>query len=949
VSAQVHIVSHTHWDREWHQTFQQFRLRLIQLIDQVLDLLATDPAFPYFMLDGQTIVLADYIEIRPERRAELRERIAQGRLQIGPWYVHPDEFLVSGESLVRNLLQGLRDCEEWGGRLAIGYVPDQFGHVAQLPQIWRGFDIDCSVLWRGVDRARSGSIFNWRSPDGSAVLAILLPDGYNHAEHLPVGGQALAERLRILAAAQDPPATSGQHFLIMQGGDHSLPDPRPLHALGAAQEALGNAYEVHQSTLWRYREAVKREDPPRITLSGELRDSHAAPLLPGVASSRMWIKQGNAAVQTLLERQAEPLSVLAGALGAVRRGAEIRQSWRYLLQNQPHDSICGCSIDQVHREMRTRFDAAEQIARAIRQEALGTIASRVDSAVPGAEDPHTLAVTVFNGAGASKRGAVTVPIRLAGEATGYELVDAGGQAVPHVWVGERGEPPATFDLAIADAPDQETILAQISGNRVLGMGLQAISMRTIGQTIHVEITVGDQALLSRVDIEQAMRDAFALIAEANCTRVFATIYRSAEVHLTAFTPPVPALGYRTLLLRPRSKPASGSDAQPEPPAFPTIENERYRVEAGCATGALTIVERASGLTVGPANVFLDEGEAGDLYTHAAPTLDSVIGTDAAPRIERHSGPFGQTLQITNTLQVPTALAASRFERAADTVPLPISTTVSLFPGDPLIHFHVTVDNGARDHRLRVHTSVPFIADHAHAADAFGVVRRVAQPDSAGTWVEQPVGTAPHQGVVAIHGAQGCCLLATKGLPEYEVLPRPDGTTQLALTLLRCTGWLSRSDLPARPGDAGPPLPTPEAQCLGTQQFEYALAVGAEPWQDLWAAAQAFAVSLCATTAPCTEGFLPETASLIEVAPAAVTISALKDAEDGRGAILRMYNQDAREHIAHLQLLLPVARAVLVNLAEQDGEVIFEGTTRTEFAIAVRGHGITTVRVEWARG
>jgi alpha-mannosidase len=948
VARNLHIVSHTHWDREWHQTFQQFRLRLVQLIDDVLSLLAADHVLSSFLLDGQTIVLADYLEIRPERRAELHAHIAHGRLFVGPWYVHPDEFLVSGEALLRNLLQGRRDGQEWGGRMAIGYVPDQFGHIAQLPQIWRGFNIDTAVLWRGVDCAQSGIAFTWRSLDHSTVLAIVLPDGYNHAEHLPHTGPALADRLRALAASQERLADPAQPLLIMHGGDHAPLDARPLGALDDAQQAIGDAYLLLSSTLPRYREALVATSAQHATITGELRNSRTAPLLPAVASARMWIKQRNAAAQTLLERQAEPLNAFAAALGASPRGAELRQSWRYLLQNQPHDSIGGCGIDTVHHEMPIRYDWCEQIALDIRRQALDAIASRVHSILPGATDPHTIAVTVFNGANAPQRGMIHLSVRLAGDVAGYELVDHEDRPVPHLWEGERGEPPSTFDLALEEAPDRETILAQLSGDRVLGMGLHAISVRTIGHTLHVEITVGDQAILSRADIEQAMRDAFALIEEARCDRVHATIYRSAEVHLTALTPPVPALGYHTLLLRPRATPPARS-ARPRSRdrTTPAIENERYRVEADPATGALTIVERTGGMTLGPANIFIDGGEAGDLYTHSAPPLDALVGSAVAPRIQREIGALGQTLRIALTLRVPAALAESRYERCADTIPLPIHTSVSLLPGDPLIRFRTVVENAARDHRLRVHTTALFGTDHVHVADAFAVLRRVAQPERDGSWVEQPTGTAPHQGVVAIHGAGGCCILAARGLPEYEALPQPDGTTQLALTLLRCVGWLSRSDIPHRPGDAGPPLPVPGAQCAGAHTFEYALACGTEHWRDLWPAAEAFAVGLCATTATCCEGFLPPAASLCTVTPAAVVLSALKEAEDGSGAVLRAYNQASQPQLATIRLLLPVSRVTTVSLAEQDGPVLFDGAHRTEFSLTVPAHGIVSLRLRWA--
>ena len=174
------LVPHTHWDREWYQTFQQFRIRLVHTIDKLLDILDRDDKFKHFMLDGQTIVLDDYLEVQPEQEERLKRYISAGRIQVGPWYLQPDEFLVSGESLIRNLQIGLQRAAEFGGGMRIGYVPDCFGHIAQLPQILQGFGIDNAVFWRGVGAEAHKSEFYWAAPDGTQVLVIHLagPLGY---------------------------------------------------------------------------------------------------------------------------------------------------------------------------------------------------------------------------------------------------------------------------------------------------------------------------------------------------------------------------------------------------------------------------------------------------------------------------------------------------------------------------------------------------------------------------------------------------------------------------------------------------------------------------------------------------------------------------------------------------------------------------------------------------
>src|SRR5439155_205849 len=231
------LVSHSHWDREWYRTFQSFRARLVDLIDRVLELIAADPGFR-FLLDGQTIVIEDYLEIRPGRRADLEAACRAGRLAIGPWYVQPDSLLPSGEAHVRNLLEGRRVGGTVGPVSRVAYCPDSFGHPAQFPQLFRGFGLGPFIYWRGggdeVDSLPAAYL--WTAPDGSAVLAHRLAEGYFAASGLPLdpaaAARVLAEVTRSLAPAGDDDAV-----LLMNGFDHALPEP---HA-GAAAEALARA------------------------------------------------------------------------------------------------------------------------------------------------------------------------------------------------------------------------------------------------------------------------------------------------------------------------------------------------------------------------------------------------------------------------------------------------------------------------------------------------------------------------------------------------------------------------------------------------------------------------------------------------------------------------------------------------------------------------------------
>ncbi len=206
----VHIVPHTHWDREWYSPFQRYRMRLVHLMDKLLEILEHDPDYRVFTLDGQAIPILDYLEIRPEKEDLIRTLVRDKRLLIGPWYILPDEFLVSGEGHVRNLMVGHRIAEDYGFVPKMGYIPDTFGHISQLPQIFRGFGIDTAVHWRGMSRPGLKSELWWDAPDGSRVLLnhLLSFAGYSNAGPMPSDHGRAEAYLRSLVRAQRERATT---------------------------------------------------------------------------------------------------------------------------------------------------------------------------------------------------------------------------------------------------------------------------------------------------------------------------------------------------------------------------------------------------------------------------------------------------------------------------------------------------------------------------------------------------------------------------------------------------------------------------------------------------------------------------------------------------------------------------------------------------------------------
>ena len=398
------LVPETHWDREWYSPFQQFRIRLVRLVDKLLGILDSGPEFKSFTFDGQTIVLEDYLHIRPQEREHIKKYVQEGRILVGPWYILPDEFLVSAEATVRNLMIGHQISEEFGRTMKAGYVPDPFGHLSQLPQILTGFGIPSVFFMRGMGEEADSmnTEFWWEAPDGTRILAVNLRNGYFNVcffgqdftpeglkTNMDVAVQQAQNQIDSLGKL-----ASTNYLLLSNGSDHIEPQADLPDIIRYVNEHLKDGEIIHGS-YEDYADAIVEAKPKLKTYKGELHRSKFWQILVGVLSTRMYIKQANERTQTLLEKWAEPASAFAWMAGKPYDAQFLWEAWKLCIQNHPHDSICGCSVDQVHREMMPRFEQSQQIGETMTGEALTYIASNVDTTRKYEVD-GSQAIVVFN-------------------------------------------------------------------------------------------------------------------------------------------------------------------------------------------------------------------------------------------------------------------------------------------------------------------------------------------------------------------------------------------------------------------------------------------------------------------------------------------------------------------------------------------------------------------------
>lgn len=961
------VVPHTHWDREWYLTFQQFRMRLVRTVDLVLDTLETDPSFAFFMLDGQTIVLEDYLEVRPENRARLERLARAGRILVGPWYLQPDEFLVGAESLVRNLQIGRRMGAAFGDVMPVGYVPDTFGHIAQLPQILRGVGLDNAVFWRGVGPEVERGAFRWAAPDGSEVLAIWLYDdfGYSNAAILPLEPEALATRAAQIAERMRPLAVTDA-LLLMNGTDHIEPQVGLPAALAQANERLrARNLRLTIGTLPQYIAAVKEARPALQRVTGELAVGWRTHLLPGVYSTRIWLKQRNAAVEALLTRWAEPATAWASAFGAAYPASLLALAWKHLLHNHPHDSICGCGIDQVHREMLPRFDQAEQIADELTRQALAHLAGCADTRGPKRSVP----IVVFNPSDGPRTDVVSCTAQLL--FSSFDVVDDEGRKLPYQVHKSSG---AELLNERVDKAFAVGMLGMLSEGGALGYAVLDAYISAGGEpgVVRLDLTVS-QTLAPNIElVERAKERLLALAAREDITTFHIIAREAPHTDLLLLARDVPARGGRVLYVRPRGEAAleqigamqRGTGTLPLADAVRArplaLENAHLRIEVDPADGTLTLTDKHTRQVYTGLNRLSDGGDVGDLYNYSPPARDTIIDTPVwPPSVEIvEPGPARATLRVTRTYLLPASCAPDRQARSPEQVTCAITSDISLAAGGRRVEICTTVENTARDHRLRALFPVPFTATYADADGAFAVTRRPARQSAPGvgahdwrTWIETPVDTHPQQRFVDVADGERGLAVLNRGLPEYEVLPDPHGAgSAVALTLLRAVGWLSRDDLATRRGHAGPPLATPEAQGLGPHIFEYALAPHPGDWraEDALALreAQAFEAPLRAVTTSQHAGPLGARWSFVYVTPAPIVVSAVKRAEHEDALVVRLYNPLETPLAAEVILALPFREVVRVDLNEDaiagDSSVELARILSTGVHTRLRGGEIQTV-------
>ncbi len=755
----VHLVAHTHWDREWYHQASRFRARLVAVIDAVLEA-PVDAAAP-FLLDGQTIALADYLAVRPERQADVHRALAARALEAGPWYVLADNLIPSGEAIIRNLEAGRRWLSRAGATAPrVAYCPDSFGHPAAMPQIASGFGCDTAVVWRGFGGLSfpAADAIWWESADGSRLLAYhLSPDGYELGNGLPTGQTEAQARWRQLAAVLAARNVTGC-VILPAGADHHAPPPSLPLAIGAISTAAaadastvtrGSLAQAMGALLLAAHAAEARQERLPV-VRGELRDSYGYTwTLQGTFGTRAAQKRANARLERAMLRDVEPWSVLAwlhgtpstrgvspeGVITVSQLPALTCATWEALLRTHPHDTLCGCSIDDVAREM----SAAQRSV-----------------------------------------GAMTVELREAAMrvALQHDAVRARARAIsthPNIVVRNRLARPreGLAELTLVDTLAHVAV-GPASGRTAVAVGDPPLSVASLGECLVQPLSAREA---------HARRESPQHYPDNDLVRVRRVL---------AWVPQVPASGVR--VLDARTPPMSNA------PAPVVLQQQQQQLEM--ANGLLRVIVSAVGVTVISGDRVLTNAltletcsDAGDSYTpslRGAPEQLRLTGVRAG-----REGPLRASLDL-------------RWAWTAKRERIRVCTTLVLDAESRVLQCRVRGVNARRGHRLQLVWKTDVATSYVMADAAFGPVIRSPQHAAEGAALyELPPSTMPLHRWMAHSDAQHGAALLSDGLAEGEATGG-----RLAVTLVRAIGELSRNDLPERPGHAGWPASIPDAQSQG---------------------------------------------------------------------------------------------------------------------------------------
>ncbi len=860
-----------------------------------MDLLENDPKFHSFLFDSQTIAVEDYLEFRPEKEELIKKFVKEEKLIVGPWYNLPEEYIVNGESLVRNLVLGHTQAEKLGKVSKIGYTPFSYGQTSQMPQIYNGFDIDTIIFYRGVNTKKAEFVLE--GPDGSRVLGCrfgalsrfsyyfyvyrmakfgmgrdewwydwdrgTLPfrlnnENHPHSHYYPLDVQQEKLDMSVLPNQvkklidDESEHFSTSHIACMQGFDCSSPDlQESLLVEESNKVAKELGHELFLGSIENFMNEMKKEIKDPEVLYGENRNPSAVGkwvhLMGDIISSRTKIKRRNAQGEVALQRYAEPFSTLGWLAGGEYMKSVLDKSWKYLLQNHPHDNICGAGVDQMEKDMMYRFDQNEILSLGVLRRSLSAIVKQINN---NDININEAAITVFNPSPFARTEVVTFSVDLPdkSEYKGYSIRDTKNNAISFTEVSRE-----SFGTLVRN--------------------LQDISLQL----------------------------------------------RSQRVQLSAEFTDIPAFGYKTYHLKRETENINSISVEVNKEATEAILENGFVKAIINKDGSLNILDKTTKQEFKNQNYYEETGEAGNPWIHSFPEENQTFTTLNAEAVIKHieSSELLTKFHITNELTVPIGLEGKEgeYRRSKETIKMIIETTYTLRKNQPFVEVHTIIDNKAEQHRVRAMFPTNLNVKVSSSEASYDVVDRDIIPKETSPYYGKPTPQLPMHRFVDMSDGENGLAIFNDGIREYEAI-RDDERT-LALTLFR--GFTATQSPVIDQWDVYPWMKL--AQSLGINEWKYAIMPHAGNWEqgNVYREVERFNLPIEMSQSGKGGGELPKEMSFVSVEPKEISLSTLKRAEKSDSLVLRLFNPTEKEVEGTIKTFKDVKEAWITNMNEERRE------------------------------
>ena len=880
MKRKVHVVPHSHWDREWYFTTSRSKVYLMKDLKDVLDTLESNPDFKYFMVDAQGSLLDDYIKWMPQDKDRITKLVKEKKLVIGPWYTQTDQLVISGESIVRNMYYGMKRCETFGGYMNVGYVPDSFGQSGNMPQIYKEFGIDDTLFWRGVsDDMVNHTDYNWRGDDGSVVFTTQIPFGYYIGGNIPEDPKQSEEFWQKECFEKAGGRSATKHIYFPNGFDQA-PIRTNLPEIIKERNEKDPENEYVISCIEDYIKDVKSENPELEEVSGELVIAKHMRIHKSIFSSRSDLKVMNTQIQNYVTNVMEPLLTLSYNLGNDYPHEAVGEIWKLLFENAAHDSIGSCISDTANEDVYVRYKQARDIAVNLVELHSRLIATSV-------KNDAEMTFTLINTLPQKRNDTVVVKTYIPGG--NFAILDEKGNKVDYTVIESRDLTDYVLSQTIKLDPSRKFYVP----SKVLEatIAIKTSDVPAFGYVQYTLDTKGNSA--KNLEKKNTLENKFYAI----------NVEEDGSLTITDKENNVTYKNQGVLV-------ENGDDGDSFNYSPPRKDLEVFSNKSECSV----------------------EVSGSDIYDQAVIKFNMVVPKDLEERAE---GKVSVNLPITMTVALRKDSKVIDFNVHVDNKGLSHRLCV-LFDSQIVSSFNYADEQFGSIKRPNYYEKEMklYMASAENKTEKKAGVQELANwANDQSTWQEPPISIEPTQSYVSLtDGKQGIAVIP-QGVREYEVLD----DHMIRLTLFRTYGFMGKENLIYRPGRASGEriIETPAAQLLKEMDFAFGFTTYASDINEanVDTLAKAYNTNIEVYTYAEflngrlifsqreIEGTKESRYSLFETENKLV-VSAMKKAEDNDGYIIRLFNGKNHENISDtIKFNFDVKEAYYTNLREEKIEDI----------------------------